>query len=140
MGTSYYFEDKNMSKAKIEIEGILRKSSLINETNTNILVTDLMDYLDDKTRIHICKISAGWNPIIWGNEHYETLEDIKGFYEKNKEKLKVVDEYGEEVSLEWLIRKMYDFRNKAEYGLESDYYYDHIDKNSGFRVTYNEFS
>ena len=140
MGTNYYFETKNMIKAKEEINTILRKHTVHNEVNTEILITDIEDFIDRKCRIHICKTSAYWNPMIWGNTNYKTLDDIQEFYDKNKEKLIIIDEYGTEVSLDWLIRKMYDFRNKAVYGLENDGYYDHIDRDSGFRVTYDEFS
>lgn len=63
-------------------------------------------YLDTPPRIHIGKISYGWNPLLQSNEYYSSMKELKSFYKKYKNNIKVLDEYDEEISFEELLDKL----------------------------------
>lgn len=123
MGTNYYFTPKKFEKDKIKIlhenystkldvllkEYIKSYNKLYNEmaieTSDLFEIEELTDYNNwynymhlaeiEYPELHICKISAGWKPLFQSTKFYSNVKEIKEFYNKNKDRINVEDEYGE---------------------------------------------
>lgn len=97
MGTNYYFvfnkDSNNLSKILDTIFiGPIR----------DLYYEDIKNVLEKE--IHICKFSYGNKALFQKNEFYSSLKQIKLFYEKYKNCLMIIDEYGMEMSFEDLLK------------------------------------
>ena len=79
MGTNYYFDHKN--------------SWELSETISNLIGFIDADTVRERLfhKKHICKISAGWKPLFQVTEEYRSLDELKEFYEQNKDRYSLVD-------------------------------------------------
>lgn len=56
--------------------------------------------------LHIGKASVGWKPVFRRTEFYSTVREIKKFYNKNKKYVKIVNEYGDELTWDELKKEL----------------------------------
>lgn len=114
MGTNYYFKIKK-KRAK-EIEGFLTdiEKKLINFNGLEIS--------------HIGKSSCGWQFTFQATGFYRSYEELINFYEKNKDELDIVDEYGRKISIE-------KFKDLVESKKDDESQYE-IEKDSGYSNIY----
>ena len=54
--------------------------------------------------LHICKISMGWKPLFEATKFYSNVKELKEFYDKNKDRIHIEDEYGEEQDIDELFQ------------------------------------
>ena len=87
MSTNYYFRDE---KARYTLN------------NLNILFLDeeIKEQLLNKTeKLHIGQYAGGWAALLKKNDKYYTnVDEMKHFYEKNKDRLIIIDEYNSELT------------------------------------------
>lgn len=123
MGTNYYFVPKKFEKSKIrklhedysaKLDELLKDyiksyNKMYNEmsekTNDLFENEELADYKDwynymhlaetEYPELHICKISMGWKPLFQVTKFYSNVKELKEFYNKNKDRIHIEDEYGE---------------------------------------------
>lgn len=173
MGCNYYFVPKALNYK--EIDDIRDKYKAKLDDLVNNYITDINAKLDsynidteifnkfslslddcdlyladiDWPDIHICKISMGWKPLLQSNKHYSSMEDLVSFYELNKDKLKVEDEYKTEVDFYDLIdmikEKYNDKSAKSHLNdlCKNQYYYNYNfynKDNQGFEWSTSDFS
>jgi hypothetical protein len=131
MGMNYYFDRKNSEE----------------QSKT---ISELIGFLDAKTvrerlfeKIHICKISAGWKPLFEKTDHYGSLDELKAFYEQNKDQFRVINEDREPVDLYDLLSKCderyNDDTNTSHLSLKSHDYHRWL-CSSGYEWTNGKFS
>lgn len=172
MGCNYYFVPKalnyneidnirNEYKAKlddlvnnyiIDINTKLNSYNIDKEIFSNHLldIDDCDLYLANVNwpDIHICKISMGWKPLLQSNGHYSSIEDLVSFYELNKDKLRVEDEYRTEVdfyNLINMIKERYNDKSAKSHlnGFNQYFNYNHNyynKDNKGFEWSTLDFS
>ena len=168
MGTNYYFRPKTYKSKKInnindkyfkQIEGLYEK--YVNEYNKlygemligteDLFETETMlsddewehHYLPwlDSPELHICKISFGWKPLFQRTKYYKDLKSLKEFYQSNKDRICIVDEYGEKISLNNLIKEINErYKNQENQSHFKEYenriYFD----DKGYEWNWHEFS
>jgi hypothetical protein len=94
MSTNYYFQSKQYSK-------ILNKLKRIKKECKALIFNFELENL------HIGKRSSGWKPCFEKTEYYSSVKEIIEFYEKNKDDLIILDEYGKEFNLEQLKEELF---------------------------------
>ncbi len=131
MSTNYYFRDKEgynrISKANSQIKEHVNKIfSILEENFERDLVFKKMDIenatqiSDEECLIHIGQFAYGWKVLLkTNNELYNAVSEMRSFYNKNKDKYEVVDEYGyvmtwEELEKEFLGLNEGKFRGDFE--------------------------
>ena len=130
MGTNYYFKPKKfgIDKIKMLYEDYTSKldrllndyiksynkmcNEMSKETGDLFECDELTDYDNwwndmhlaeiEYPKLHICKISIGWRPLFESTKYYKSMQELKNFYEKNKNRISITDEYGEEQGYEWI--------------------------------------
>lgn len=123
MGTNYYFKPKKFEMDKIKmlhedytskVDKLLNEyiksynklcKKMSKETNDLFECEELEDYNNwwnymylaeiEYPELHICKISMGWKPLFESSKYYRSVQELKDFYENNKNRINIVDEYGE---------------------------------------------
>lgn len=141
MGTNYYFKPKKFKMDKIrnlheeytsKLDKLLKDyiesyNKLCNEmsieTKDLFECEELQDYNNwsnymyltevEYPELHICKISCGWKPLFEATKYYSSVEELKEFYNQNKERINIQDEYGREQDIDELLR-IIDGRYKDE--------------------------
>ena len=154
MGTNYYFRPKGFNEiddlnSSIDfIIKILKRFYLdklndildkYKENYLDLLCLDNISDLEDKVKftvlsldtpdIHICKISAGWIPLFESNPHYSNFEEFESFYEKNKDKLDLIDEYNRVIDFDYFKRNVFDRINNKNYET-------HLQYNNSYDISY----
>lgn len=132
MGTNYYFTPKKFEMDKIKklheeysfkLDKLLRDyiesyNELYNvmskETNDLFENEELPDYRDwhnymhlaeiEYPELHICKSSMGWKPLFQVTKFYSNVKELKEFYNQNKDRIHIEDEYGEEQDIDELFK------------------------------------
>lgn len=132
MGTNYYFTPKKFKKDRIrrlyedysdKLDILLKEyiksyNKLCNEMSIEINdlleIEELPDYNNwynymhlmeiDYPQLHICKISCGWKPLFETSKFYSSVQELKDFYNKNKDRIIIKDEYGEELEIDVLFK------------------------------------
>lgn len=88
MGTNYYFK--------------------VNTPVTNIILYSvkkckflggLSDIIEDKLKIHICKLSYGWKPLFQKTKYYYSFNSMLEFYNDSKKDLTIINEYDKIITL-----------------------------------------
>ena len=97
MGTNYYFKPK---KEEEIMSCIKAKVPYIEDTS------DIKELL----RIHIGKKSMGWKPLLRATKYYRNTTELEIFYQKNKELIEIVNEYGDVKEWDDLERIMLTYR------------------------------
>ena len=150
MGTNYYFKPKKfeMDKIKMLYEDYTSKlDKLLNEyiksynrlckemskeTNDLFECEELEDYNNwwnymhlaeiEYPELHICKISMGWKPLFETSKYYRSVQELKDFYYKNKDRITIEDEYGQEKDINELLKKVDDiYKDKNNQAHEDAY-------------------
>jgi len=114
MGTNYYFKKKDSSK----IMKMIEENCFYDK-----------DYLYDLerklTELHIGKSSGGWRPLFQKTKYYSSISELENFYNKNKDNLTILDEYGDEFSWDMLAIELINWNQysnvKDHNGLEGCY-------------------
>lgn len=103
MSTNYYMKPKLID----EVLNLLKSKSLtslvefdLNEEVANQLILELDE--KDTYWLHIGKRSGGRKPTFYQSKYWSSVEDIIDFYNKNKDKVSIVDEYGTKLTIEEL--------------------------------------
>lgn len=104
MSTNYYFKIKNSDKIKNEVRELLKEKKLDFILGDKILNDEGWIFNDE---IHIGKKSVGWRPLFEKTEYYSNVNELIKFYKQNKDKLIIIDEYLQELSLEELALLMF---------------------------------
>jgi len=132
MGTNYYFKPKKfgIDKIKMLYEDYTSKldrllndyiksynkmcNEMSKETRDLFECDELTDYDNwwndmhlaeiEYPKLHICKISIGWKPLFESTKYYKSMQELKNFYEKNKNRISITDEYGEEQDIDELFK------------------------------------
>lgn len=99
MSTNYYFKIKNSDEIKNDIRQLLKEKKLDFILGEKILNDEGWIFNDE---IHIGKNSGGWRPLFEKTEQYSSIKELVQFYEDNKDKLIIMDEYSSEITLEEL--------------------------------------
>lgn len=132
MSTNYYLINKKDKQIKNKLDKLIDKeiqklqNKLLKFTNTYDL--DLEEEIEDKFRtisntleygvfepkeIHICRTSF---KLTWQvNEYYKNLDEFIEFYNKNKDKYYIEDEYSERFTLNQFIKKITWDRQEIRY-------------------------
>lgn len=123
MGTNYYFTPKKFEKDRIKrlhedysskLDILLKEyiksynkmcNEMWKETTDLFNTEELSDYNNwynymhlseiEYPELHICKISIGWKPLFQSTKFYSNVKELKEFYNKNKDRINIEDEYGE---------------------------------------------
>ena len=164
MGTNYYFKPKKFEINKIEMlyedytsklhellnDYIKTYNKLCNEMSRETAdlfeFEELSDYDNwynyiylaetEYPELHICKISCGWRPLFEVTKFYSNVEELKDFYDKNKDRICIEDEYGEEQNIDELFKyidaKYKDKNNKTHTNAHKD--------NQGYEWVFDRFS
>lgn len=99
MSTNYYLKPKIINKIKKDLENSVDAENEVD----NLIIEDLFSKLDGDTYLlHIGKRSCGNKPTFYKNIYWSSVEEIIDFYDKNKEKVSIIDEYDTELSLDEL--------------------------------------
>lgn len=111
------------------------------------LVTDLRYdvnytlYITDRTQKHIGKSSMGWLFNFQYQDEWHSYDEFKA-YVTNQEKMKdqiIIDEYGEEISAEDLIKKI-DDKQSDKRNLDNPDNFRYCDNVDGYRFSNGDFS
>ena len=152
MGTNYYFKPKKydmdkMTKLHEEYTSKLDKllkdyiksynklsNEMSKETNDLFEYEELQDYNNwwnyihlaeiEYPELHICKISMGWKPLFEATKFYNSVQGLKDFYNKNKYRVIIIDEYGEEQDIDELFKDIDDRYNNKDNQAHEDAYKD----------------
>lgn len=89
--------------------------------------------------IHIGKSSVGWKPIFEKTRFYSSVEEIRGFYEENKEAITITNEYREELTFEELENGLINWNKERKDVLVANDNGIYRDK-EGYIFTIKEFS
>ncbi len=164
MGTNYYFtpkkfelnrvkklhEDYSSKMDKLLNDYIKSYNKLCNEMSkeTNDLFDneELPGYKDwynymhlaeiEYPELHICKISMGWKPLFQATKFYNSVQELKDFYYKNKDRIIIKDEYGEEQGIDELF-EFIDIKYKDK---KSQSHTDAYKDQQGYEWVSNNFS
>ena len=104
MGSNFYMREKQLKK---DIDKLL-------ETYPNIDI--------DMPRFHICKTSCGWEVLFNKTIMWNSVKEIKDFYDKQKGKYEIVDEYGDVYNWEQFTKRVLEFaddNSKSHIGLDT---------------------
>ena len=86
--------------------------------------------------LHICKISMRLKPLFEATKFYRNVKELKEFYNKNKERINIENEYGEIHNIDDLF-EFIDIKYKDKKSLEhKDAYKD----SQGYEWVTNNFS
>lgn len=164
MGTNYYFTPKKFEKNRIrrlyedytdKLDKLLKDyiksynklyKEMSIETNDLFETEKLPHYNDwynymhlteiEYPELHICKISMGWKPLFEATKFYGNVKELKEFYNKNKDRINIEDEYGEVHDIDDLF-EFIDIKYKNKKSLEhKDAYKD----SQGYEWVTNNFS
>lgn len=133
MGTNYYFEVKNTNE-------IIEKVRLVSPFITNEVLNKIQAELYE---IHIGKRSAGWKPLFAKTSYYSTIDELKTFYNDNKDNLIIKSEYQNEITWEELEKELINWLPNGKTHMDnldgywSDKYY--IDNNGYQWTTISDF-
>lgn len=131
MGTNYYFTPKKFEKDSIErlyedysskLDILLKEyiksyNKLCSEmslgTNDLFEIEELPDYNNwhnymhlaeiEYPELHICKVSMGWKPLFQVTKFYSSVKELKEFYNQNRDRIHIEDEYGQEQGIDELF-------------------------------------
>lgn len=124
MSTNYYMKPKIIDEIKTDLAN--KKNSNTLEFEENIL-NEVINGLDsDVYWLHIGKRSGGRKPTFHKTNYWSSVEEIIDYYDKNKEKVSIVDEYDTELSIEELKENLIDWNKDNKNALTP------FDKESGF--------
>lgn len=70
-----------------------------------------------KSNISIAKVTIGWKPLLAKTDYYSNYEELEKFYNKNKDNLKILDNFGCEYSFEELKENL-NIRQKYKSNIE----------------------
>ena len=132
MGTNYYFTPKKFELGRVKklhedysskLDKLLKNyiksynklcNEMSKETNNLFESQELSDYNNwwnymhlaeiEYPELHICKISMGWKPLFEATKFYGNVKELKEFYNKNKDRIHIEDEYGEEQDIDELFQ------------------------------------
>ena len=132
MGTNYYFTPKKFELGRVKnlhedysfkLDKLLNdyiksynklSKEMSKETNDLFESQELSDYNNwwnymhlaeiEYPELHICKISMGWKPLFEATKFYGNVKELKEFYNKNKDRIHIEDEYGEEQDIDELFQ------------------------------------
>lgn len=104
MGTNYYFRnkeeqiiksnfDKKVDSVIKEALGILRKVVIV-DRHLNEIESKIREHTYyDCEMIHIGRASFGWSTIFQAYDQFSTVKQMREFYESNKHRYEIVNEY-----------------------------------------------
>lgn len=170
MGTNYYLTPKGFDeieeinkitlKALNEIrdsyckniEELIEKSSKNHNIYKEVLELPDLDSIKcilqwdiEIPEIHLCKISAGWCPLLEATDYYNNFDDFKKFYEKYKDDFDITDEYNKHITIdefESILTKAQQKAIEFHEKYNSNFYENSIKYTTddyGFEWTYNHF-
>lgn len=154
MSTNFYFESAKSKEetqefneelieiAKEYLDKLLELGC--DEDNVQYLYSETLWKLEREPKsIHIGKRSMGWKPLFQSQEEYDSIHTMKKWYESNKNKWRIVDEYDKYYSWEQLLEDLiYWNRNNdnAQSHLKYDGEYGNYYIKDGVEWTDGEFS
>ena len=94
----------------------------------------LLDSRETYGDIHLGKLSCGWKPLLQANEHFDSIQSLKQWYEQNKHNYNFINEYDEIVQFDDFIKEIAK-RNKDD-DLEGHKY---SKDSEGYEWTRSEF-
>ncbi|MCL2263219.1 MAG: hypothetical protein FWC08_08380 [Defluviitaleaceae bacterium] len=127
MGTNYYFRKKGVDLPHLhaiadelssECKSLVGKyNAKVREALTDMGIDGYEDYDAFSEQhtfyilnaeelcgdIHVGKTSAGWKPLMQASEHFDSMETLKLWYEKNKHEYIFINEYDEEKSFDGFL-------------------------------------
>lgn len=144
------------SKVKEEIDFLTKDKNLQNiisyDDSETFLDTMNMPYLweYELPTLHIGKRSGGWKFVFQTSKYWNNFDELKKFYNDNKDKLEIQDEYGKTYTLKKFIEKevqptyLKDGNiSHIEYAKDHDHWglcsY-HLDEKYGYEFDEREFS
>lgn len=143
MSTNYYFKIKNSDEIKNEVKQLLKEKKLDFVLGEKILNDEGWIFNDE---IHIGKKSIGWIPLFEKTNQYSSVKELIEFYEHNKDKLIIIDEYSNEITFSELKEVMFNTKE----GKSNKAYYDGFgvwkedksvyEDSEGFQFNIGEFS
>jgi len=169
MGTNYYLTPKGFDKIdeinKItlktlneirdnyckSIEELIEKTCKNHKIYKEILELPDLDNIKcilqwdiEIPEIHICKISAGWCPLLESTALYDNFDDFKKFYEKYKDDFDITDEYNRHYTINELENRLVKAQQKAiefheKYSSDFCNSPNYISDDYGFEWTSNHF-
>lgn len=77
--------------------------------------------LDDPPKLHICKLSYGWKPLLQISNYYSSMTSLKNYYKKHKDTIRVINEDFEDIDFEELIKLIEDKNNNDKNQSHKDY-------------------
>lgn len=100
MSTNYYMKPKLID----EVLDLLKARALNNLVEFDldeVIANQLIIELDEKDTywLHIGKRSGGRKPTFYQTKYWSSVEEILDFYNKNKDKVTIIDEYGTELTI-----------------------------------------
>lgn len=131
MSTNYYFRLKG-----------IKSNIIIPTTNLNLkdkIQEKMDDFLKQISEIHIGIRRAGWKPLFYKTQYFQSIEELRWFYYSNKDCLMIINEYDEERTFEQLEKELIDWAKNdisaKNYTLGEDCYSD----SEGYYFTEYEF-
>lgn len=148
MSINYYMKPKVIEIIKKDIEDKILNSKINIEHD---ILNQVLSYIEgDDCLLHIGKSSSGWKPTFHKNNYWSSVEEIIDFYEKNKEKVSIVDEYDKELSIEELEDNLINWNkdnkealtpfNKEKSGFNDYWLKDYYLDKDGYVFTESNFS
>ncbi|MFC0903779.1 hypothetical protein ACFHWD_03625 [Clostridium sp. MT-14] len=119
MGDNYYFKLKNV-KGQVQC-------SFASKELQELLQKQIDDIINNVSKIHIGKASAGWKALFQKTDFYASINEIKNFYNKNKDSLDIVNEYDDKLTLDELENELFNW-SKDKSKLQS-----HLDDKDCYR-------
>lgn len=126
MGTNYYFRNKEEWEK-------LNEASIVVANKINEIMNQISEIVNDEEEllsirwklesaahleceeIHIGKRSGGWKPSFERQEGlFGSVKEMKKFYEQNKDKYEIVNEYGVVLDWEELKQELLDWNGERE--------------------------
>lgn len=123
MSTNYYFN--------IDLDKLLK------DIDNKLLRKYLLNHFDAK--LHIGKRSIGWKPVFEKTDFYSSVQEIRDFYNENKNHLAIVNEYGRQLTLEELEDELIDWNKENADVKEREVWDNRYQDSEGYDFIENEF-
>lgn len=164
MGTNYYFKPKKFEYDRVKnlhedysakLDKLLKDyiksynelyKEMSKETTDLFENQELPDYNDwwnymhlaeiEYPELHICKISIGWKPLFQVTKFYSNVKELKEFFNKNRDRIHIEDEYGEEQDID----KLFEFIDIKYKDKKSQSHTDAYKDQQGYEWVSHDFS
>lgn len=154
MSTNFYFEnvkskqevDEFNEELEDEVKLFANKLTELgcdDDEVSSICSDALWKFERTSKQIHIGKRSMGWKPLFQAQEEYDSIHEMKKWYESNKDKWRIVDEYDNCYCWEQLLEELIYWNrdnDSAQSHLKFDGEYGNYYIKDGVEWTDGEFS